>query len=74
MIALTHTEAVTVVKVKAAIAAMSDLVLHLNQYGDDTGLVGAVRARIVEADYLLNSAEDYHINDDPEMLLVQEAP
>lgn len=66
MLALTHDEAMTVVKTKAAIAAMNDLVIHLVDHPNI--LPEAVKVRILEADYLLNSAEDYFINDDPEMM------
>jgi hypothetical protein len=66
-IALTHDEAVTVVHLKEAIRAMNNLVIHLNRHQDIMPAV--VRQRIIEADYMLNSAEDHIINDDPEMLV-----
>lgn len=59
---LSHAEADLVTKTKAAIAAMNDLVIHLTSHPDV--LPDRVRGRIVYADYMLNSAEDYFINDD----------
>lgn len=67
MIGLTHTEAMTVVKMKAAIAAANDLVIHLNRHSGEHGLSPGTVERIVEADFILNTAEDDFINDDPEM-------
>lgn len=65
MISLTHDEAITVVKIKAAIGAMNDLVRHIT---DHPGTIpSATEQRIIEADYMLNSAEDTVINDDPEL-------
>lgn len=67
MIGLTHTEAETVVRMKAAIAAVNDLVIHTRRAG--TGLAKITIDKILEADYLLNAAEDDFINDDPAMRL-----
>lgn len=64
MIALTHNEAMTVVHTKAAIAAMSTLVMHLVAHPET--LPEPVRQRIIVADYMLNSSEDCYINDDRE--------
>lgn len=61
---LTHDEAQLVCYTKEAIRAMGNLVLFLNRRR--SLLPTVVYDRIVEADYLLNSAEDYYINDAPE--------
>jgi hypothetical protein len=70
-IQLTHDEAVLVVKTKAAIGAMNDLVVFLLNHPDL--LPAGVQSHIVRADYLLNSAEDQFINDDPSMFEEREA-
>jgi hypothetical protein len=56
---ITHTEAQLVVLTKAAIGAMNDLILYLNDHPEL--LPVPIRRRIIEADYLLNSSEDYYI-------------
>lgn len=61
---ISHDEATLVCLTKAAIKAMSDLVIFTNEHSDLLPL--HVNARIIEADYLLNSAEDRYINDERE--------
>ena len=56
---VTHDEARLVVLMKAAIGASNDLILHLNKHPELLPL--EVRQRIIEADYTLNSSEDYFI-------------
>lgn len=65
-IRLSHAEAETVCRLKAAIGAMNALVIHLNAHPDT--VPATVKSRVVEADFMLNTAEDHIINDDAEML------
>ena len=71
MIGLTHDEAQTVVLMKEAIGAMNALILHINRRRTGTGLSDITIARIIEADFMLNAAEDDFINDEAEMRLTE---
>lgn len=61
---ITHDEAVLVCLTKEAIEASGALVIFLIKHPDV--LPHTVRDRIFEADHMLNSSEDYYINDDKE--------
>lgn len=56
---VTHEEAQMIGYTKAAISAMNTLVMYVTSH--PWMLPDGVRERIIEADYLLNSSEDYYI-------------